>query len=63
VAVTGYGSRNDKARAAEVGFDRFLVKPADPTVLADLIAKWQAEGGLNGRPAASPAEARTVRPG
>jgi CheY-like chemotaxis protein/two-component sensor histidine kinase len=63
VAVTGYGSRNDKSRAAEVGFDRFLVKPADPTVLADLIAKWQAEGGLSGRTPASPAEARTARPG
>jgi CheY-like chemotaxis protein len=63
IAVTGYGSRTDKMRAAEAGFDRFLVKPADPTVLADLIARWLAESGVSERPAGSPEEARTARPG
>jgi signal transduction histidine kinase/DNA-binding response OmpR family regulator len=41
VAVTGYGSKHDRARADEVGFDRYLVKPADPCVLADMIASWR----------------------
>jgi signal transduction histidine kinase/DNA-binding response OmpR family regulator len=30
IAVTGYGQREDRGRAAEAGFDYFFVKPADP---------------------------------
>ena len=30
IAVTGYGQKEDRQRAAEAGFDYFFVKPADP---------------------------------
>jgi PAS domain S-box-containing protein len=37
IALTGYGSPQDKQRGDEAGFDHFLVKPADPDVLARLL--------------------------
>jgi CheY-like chemotaxis protein len=37
IAVTGYGMPADKARAMEVGFDRFFVKGGHPRALLDLI--------------------------
>ncbi|HEX2334757.1 MAG TPA: hypothetical protein VHI32_16470, partial [Burkholderiales bacterium] len=30
IAVTGYGQKEDRQRAAEAGFDYHFVKPADP---------------------------------
>jgi CheY-like chemotaxis protein len=42
VAVTGYGSKADQARAFEAGFDLHLVKPADPCALSDAISAWLA---------------------
>jgi signal transduction histidine kinase len=44
VALTGYGQKGDQAQAREAGFDRHLVKPADPCALAELIALWRREG-------------------
>lgn len=38
VAITGYGQRFDRESAAESGFDHYLVKPANPTTLAALLA-------------------------
>ncbi len=38
VAVTGYGSREDKRQAHKVGFDLHLTKPIDPDQLAALLA-------------------------
>jgi two-component system, sensor histidine kinase len=38
IALTGYGSREQKARAIESGFDHHLVKPVDTTLIADLVA-------------------------
>jgi CheY-like chemotaxis protein len=38
VAVTGYGSDQFRRRAWDVGFDQFLVKPADPELLRELLA-------------------------
>jgi CheY-like chemotaxis protein len=35
-AVTGYGQSGDRARAAEAGFDHFLVKP----LAADALLKF-----------------------
>ncbi|MCC7009629.1 MAG: response regulator [Acidobacteria bacterium] len=37
VALTGYGLPSDRARSAEAGFDRHLVKPVSPEVLTDLL--------------------------
>ena len=37
VAVTGWGQEADRRRSAEAGFDRHLVKPADPDVVRRLV--------------------------
>ncbi len=37
VALTGWGQDEDKRRAAESGFDLHLIKPIDPSSVADLI--------------------------
>ena len=39
IALTGYGQREDVARATEAGFDHHFVKPADPEALAHCIAQ------------------------
>jgi len=39
VALTGYGREEDRQRAAQAGFDHFLVKPAPPNVLLDIAAQ------------------------
>jgi len=38
IAVTGYGQNDDRVRALASGFDKHLVKPADPQVLLGLLA-------------------------
>jgi CheY-like chemotaxis protein len=38
IAVTGYGSEEDRRRSEEAGFDRHLVKPVDPEALQELFA-------------------------
>ncbi len=38
VALTGYGSSEDKQRAMAAGFDYHLVKPVDPEVLDGILA-------------------------
>jgi CheY-like chemotaxis protein len=38
IAVTGYGSENDKQRAREAGFDLFLTKPIDAIALTKIIS-------------------------
>jgi CheY-like chemotaxis protein len=37
IAVTGYGEPRDRERGLEAGFDHYLVKPADPETIAQLI--------------------------
>lgn len=37
IALTGYGSDEDRRRAREAGFDFHLVKPAAPEVLQELL--------------------------
>jgi PAS domain S-box-containing protein len=37
IALTGYGTREDRRRAEEAGFDHHLVKPADPKRLRELM--------------------------
>jgi two-component system CheB/CheR fusion protein len=38
VAVTGYGSPDDQARATKAGFDAHIVKPIDSKALFNLLA-------------------------
>jgi two-component system, sensor histidine kinase len=39
VAMTGYGRDEDRRLAREAGFDEHLVKPVDPNVLRELLAR------------------------
>ncbi|HZX27655.1 MAG TPA: response regulator, partial [Telluria sp.] len=50
VAVTGYGQERDRARAAEAGFDHYLIKP----VATDKLAELLKYGRVRSRPAAMP---------
>jgi CheY-like chemotaxis protein len=38
IAVTGYGSEDDRQRALASGFDHHLTKPADPDQVMALLA-------------------------
>jgi signal transduction histidine kinase/ActR/RegA family two-component response regulator len=42
VALTGYGSEQDKQRALEAGFDEHHVKPLAPDITQDLLARLDA---------------------
>jgi CheY-like chemotaxis protein len=44
IALTGYGQPEDRQRATEAGFDDVLVKPVDPTALANLLATLEIPG-------------------
>jgi CheY-like chemotaxis protein len=44
IALTGYGQPEDRRRATEAGFDDLLVKPVDPTALANLLATLEIPG-------------------
>jgi PAS domain S-box-containing protein len=37
VALSGYGQHADRERAAQAGFDNYLVKPVEPTVLSEFL--------------------------
>jgi CheY-like chemotaxis protein len=37
VALTGWGQESDRRKSSEAGFDRHLVKPADPADLRALL--------------------------
>jgi CheY-like chemotaxis protein len=39
VALTGYASPEDEARAITTGFDAYLCKPCDPHVVVDALIK------------------------
>ena len=38
-ALTGWGQQEDRRRTAAAGFDLHLVKPVEPQVLEELLAK------------------------
>ncbi len=38
IAITAYGSDEDRRRSESAGFDKHLVKPVDPDVLLGLLA-------------------------
>jgi signal transduction histidine kinase/ActR/RegA family two-component response regulator len=44
IAMTGYGQPEDRRRALQAGFDRYLVKPVDPAVLAQLLRDARHSG-------------------
>lgn len=39
VAMTGYGSQEDRERGISAGFDAYLVKPVDPAQVRELLAR------------------------
>jgi PAS domain S-box-containing protein len=41
VALSGYGQQADRERAARAGFDDYLVKPVEPTVLSQFLRSLQ----------------------
>jgi len=61
VAVTGRGGAEDRARAAEAGFDRYLVKPFAMQDVRDALDAAQAiRAGASGRQPGSFAGSRTT---
>jgi len=44
IALTGYGQPEDRRRALQSGFDRYLVKPVDPAVLSQLLTEAAHRG-------------------
>jgi CheY-like chemotaxis protein len=36
--MTGYGDNRDRDRGLDAGFEKYLVKPADPEAVAQLLA-------------------------
>jgi CheY-like chemotaxis protein len=45
VAQTGWGQDDDRRRSAAAGFDFHLVKPVDPAVLEELLARTATAAG------------------
>jgi CheY-like chemotaxis protein len=45
-AVTGYGTRDDRFRTGEAGFDLHLLKPVDPDTYRGLAALLQTSSGI-----------------
>jgi signal transduction histidine kinase/DNA-binding response OmpR family regulator len=58
VALTGYGQPSDRQRGRDAGFDEHLLKPVDPALLGELIARAPPLP-----PAAGPAAADSGSPG
>jgi signal transduction histidine kinase/ActR/RegA family two-component response regulator len=44
IAMTGYGQPEDRRRALQAGFDRYLVKPVDPAELSRLLGEARQGG-------------------
>lgn len=53
VALTGWGSAEDRERTREAGFNHHLVKPVQPETLLALIAEQREAGGERGGPGAA----------
>jgi signal transduction histidine kinase/CheY-like chemotaxis protein len=45
IALTGYGQKEDRQRAADAGFDYHFVKPADPREIQAAIERGRNTGG------------------
>jgi PAS domain S-box-containing protein len=48
IALTGWGTQEDRLRSRQAGFDHHLTKPANPAVLSRLIAGLEVEEGSHG---------------
>jgi CheY-like chemotaxis protein len=48
IAVTGYGQREDRQRAAQAGFDYYFVKPTDPREIHGAIERGRASPAVEG---------------
>jgi CheY-like chemotaxis protein len=46
IAMTGYGQPEDRRRALQAGFDRYLIKPVDPALLAQLLNDATPRGAV-----------------
>lgn len=44
VAVTGYGSQEDRARSRRAGFDAHVLKPIDPAIVESIVGTVLDEG-------------------
>jgi CheY-like chemotaxis protein len=53
VALSGYGTEEDRRKSLESGFDTHLVKPLDPSQLPQLLATCARPARDAARPAAS----------
>jgi signal transduction histidine kinase/CheY-like chemotaxis protein len=51
VAITGWGQERDRRQALAAGFDAHLTKPADPTAVAVLLARYARDGSPRKDPA------------
>jgi signal transduction histidine kinase/ActR/RegA family two-component response regulator len=49
IALTGYGQREDRERAAQAGFDELLVKPVDIDVLNRILRETAAAADLRAK--------------
>ena len=46
VAVTGWGSEEDRRKSRDAGFDFHLTKPVDPAAIDDVIVEWTLSEAL-----------------
>jgi CheY-like chemotaxis protein/anti-sigma regulatory factor (Ser/Thr protein kinase) len=53
IALTGYGQKDDRERAASAGFDYHFVKPADPSAVQAAIERGRASGSQSSGGAAA----------
>ena len=44
IAITGYGSKNDREHSADAGIDHHLTKPVDSALLNQLLAQVAPRG-------------------
>ena len=51
IALTGYGQKEDRAKAVEAGFDFHFVKPADPRELQKAIERDRPQRSAQAREA------------
>jgi CheY-like chemotaxis protein len=51
VALSGYGTEEDRRKSFRAGFDTHYVKPLDPAALPDILA--EAERRRSGAPASA----------
>jgi PAS domain S-box-containing protein len=61
IAMTGYGSDDDRAAALLAGFDAHVIKPVDPLELVALILRLARTGEVRSLPAPQPEPLRKER--